>query len=181
MPCLDNPKHEAFAGHLARGLSQSKAYTQAGYNPNPAGSSRLANSPAVIARVEELKDEIASKINQAMQVTDEETFGALADLGITMEYIARRYKELSIAAEAAGQFAPAINAVDKLEKLLDISGRAGSDDENSLNAPKIAISQVNEMLGNVTEMLKAAKDSPELLDITPVEETPKKLTDDHTP
>lgn len=177
MPCLDNPKHEAFAGHLARGLSQSKAYVQAGYHPNPAGSSRLANSPAVIARVEELKNEIASKINHAMQVADENSFGSLADLGITIEYIAGRYKELSLAAEQAGQYAPAINAVDKLEKLLDISGRVGTGDEDSENSPKIAISQVNKMLSNVTDMLKAAKDSPKMIDITPAEKDP----DDHTP
>ena len=169
MARLDNPKHEAFAGHLARGLSQAKAYTQAGYNPNPAGSSRLANSPAVIARVEELKNEIANKIDRAMQVSDEESFGSLAELGITIEYIAKRYKELSYAAQSAGQYAPAINAVDKLEKLLDISGRQGSGDSDSRDAPKVAIREVNQMLGNLTALVKASRESGDIIDITPTE------------
>jgi hypothetical protein len=34
MPILPNPKHEAFAQALARGLSISAAYVQAGYKPN---------------------------------------------------------------------------------------------------------------------------------------------------
>jgi phage terminase small subunit len=34
MSILPNPKHEAFAQGLARGLSISAAYVQAGYKPN---------------------------------------------------------------------------------------------------------------------------------------------------
>lgn len=168
MAKLDNPKHEAFALGLAKGLSQSKAYVQAGYNKNPAGASKLAQSPAVIARVEELKDEIAANVNRAMTNPSEETFGSLAEMGITMDWVAGSYKRIYEEALQAGQYAPANTAVANIQKLLELEGRGKGDDQTDGDS-KIAISDVNTMLGKVKDLVEAAKgtEQPEIIDITP--------------
>lgn len=168
MAKLDNPKHEAFAGHLARGLSQSRAYVQAGYNKNIAGASRLANSPAVIARVDELKKEVAQKIQVAMHEPSEENFQSLADMGLDMSWVARAFKKIYEDSLASGQFAPANTAVSNIQKLIELEGKAKGDGDES-GTPKIEIDRVTAMLGKVADIVKAAKDSPEIIDITPPE------------
>lgn len=176
MAKLDNPKHEAFAGHLARGLSQTKAYTQAGYNPNPAGASKLANSPAVIARVEELKTEIAIKINAAMDEPNEDTFGELAASGLTMDWIAQRFKTLSLEAQQAGQFSAAIKATENLQKIVELKGRGNGSAEEEDTSPKISLKDMTKLIQAQTDLIKAhkASEEPEMVDITP-----KELPDDH--
>jgi len=170
MPKLDNPKHEAFAGHLARGLSQTKAYSQAGYNQNPAGASRLAASPAVIARVEELKKEVAQKIQVAMKNPSEKTFGDLADMGLTMEWVAESFKNIYEKALAAGKFDPANTAVSNIQKLLELEGKAKENEEDA-DAPKLNIKDVNRLLENTADVIRAARENPgpEMIDVTPEE------------
>lgn len=60
MGVLSNPKHERFAQELAKGVSQSQAYTIAGYRASDAHASRLAGNGKVRARVLELQAEAAS-------------------------------------------------------------------------------------------------------------------------
>src|SRR5688572_15352137 len=54
---LPDPRHEAFAFALARGLSPRLAYVEAGYSSSNARlrSQELAADPAILARVEHLK------------------------------------------------------------------------------------------------------------------------------
>lgn len=54
MPILDNPKHELFAQGLAKGLSASEAYEQAGFKPHRSAASRLSTNVNIEARVSEL-------------------------------------------------------------------------------------------------------------------------------
>src|SRR3974390_1962114 len=42
MPALKNPRHEAFAQALARGVSASAAYGQVGFKPHRANAATLA-------------------------------------------------------------------------------------------------------------------------------------------
>src|SRR5688500_17646114 len=54
----DNPKHEAFAQCLAKGMKQVEAYIGAGYSPNGAkagASSLLRNQPWIKDRVAEIQ------------------------------------------------------------------------------------------------------------------------------
>lgn len=51
---LPNPKHEAFAQGLAKGLSASEAYVAAGYKESRSSASRLSTNANVEARVAEL-------------------------------------------------------------------------------------------------------------------------------
>lgn len=56
MPALTNPKHERFAQELAKGKSQSEAYTEAGYAPSEPNASRLTSNDKVRARVAEIQE-----------------------------------------------------------------------------------------------------------------------------
>jgi hypothetical protein len=61
MPALSNPKHEAFAIALFKGLSQRAAYEQAGYTHNDGNATRLKNNEKVQTRIAELQAEAAKK------------------------------------------------------------------------------------------------------------------------
>ncbi len=61
MPVLENPKHEAFAQGLAKGLSASDAYVGAGYKESRSAASRLSANVNIAARVAELVSKGAEK------------------------------------------------------------------------------------------------------------------------
>ena len=54
MPILKNQRWELFAQGIAKGLTQGKAYVQAGYKPSPSAPSRLFENVRIKERVEEL-------------------------------------------------------------------------------------------------------------------------------
>ena len=177
MAKLENPKHESFAGHLARGLPQAKAYVQAGYTNSPQAASRLAKHPMLIQRVEELKGEIQAKIHHAMSEPNEETFQSLKDMGLTMEWVAHAFKNIYEESLAAGQFAPANTAVTNIQKLIEIE-RSGKNAEEDTDAPKLGggdISAIQQVVGDIRAIAEAARDAalseknsnPEMVDITP--------------
>lgn len=61
MGILSNPKHEAFAQALARGLTQEAAHAEAGYKPSRFTASRLATKDNIQQRVAELLSEAAKR------------------------------------------------------------------------------------------------------------------------
>jgi len=76
MPPLDNPRHEAFAQELFRGLTEGRTraecYSRAGYTKNPnsasADSARLLNaSQHIIERVRELQEQAAASADVTVQ------------------------------------------------------------------------------------------------------------------
>lgn len=54
MAVLSNPKHERFAQLLAKGMTSSEAYVEAGYSYNEGNASRLKGNEKVEARVAEI-------------------------------------------------------------------------------------------------------------------------------
>jgi hypothetical protein len=62
MPVLSNPKHEMVAQGLAKGMGQLEAYAAAGYKPNESHASRLVSTGKVRARVTELQERVAKKV-----------------------------------------------------------------------------------------------------------------------
>lgn len=56
MAVLDNPRHERFAQALAKGVPQTEAYVNAGYNENKSAASRLADDVNVCKRLAELQE-----------------------------------------------------------------------------------------------------------------------------
>ncbi len=176
MALLENPKHETYAYHLSRGMAQKKAYVQAGYEANDSSASRLAASPDVQARVIELKDDMHQRINRAMTVPNEENFQSLADMGLTLEWCAQSFKDIYTQALTDGQLGAANTAVSNIQKIVDISG-AGTGEADKNPESLIKVSEVSGMLGNLAEVIKAARGPNEIedpagtaFDITPTEE-----------
>lgn len=61
MPALSNPKHERFAQALAKGMSQSDAYEEAGYKPSRSAAARLAADVNICERVAEIQERAAAR------------------------------------------------------------------------------------------------------------------------
>jgi hypothetical protein len=169
MPSLNNPKHEAFAYHLAKGMKQKTAYTQAGYEPNDSAASRLATSPVVKTRIEELKVEIYHKINDAMDAPNVENYQSLKDMGLTMAWCANAFKTIYQEAVHSGQLGPANSAVANIQKMVEIEGTGRTVDPIDEEST-IKIGEVNALLDNVVKIIEAKQaeeDSLEMVDITP--------------
>jgi len=62
MPALPNAKHELFAQALAKGKSQAEAYAAAGYAPSEPNASRLTSNDKVKARLAELQERAAIRV-----------------------------------------------------------------------------------------------------------------------
>lgn len=160
MPKLENPKHEEFALHLARGMKQGNAYIMAGYTENKGAASRLANSPPIMARVEELKLEIAQRVHTAMTVVSEENWQSLADMGLTMEWVALQYKEIYEAAMKMGQLPAANTAVANIQKLIELERNARPDDDKQQES-KINVSDMLKVLDKFGDIVKNAPALPQ--------------------
>ena len=91
MPILKNPKHEQFARYVAEGISPGVALPKLGYLPNSKKDTQenyayiMARRPAIRERIQELKDQAASKTNITVQRVLEE----LAKIGFAnmMDYM----------------------------------------------------------------------------------------------
>lgn len=62
MPLLSDPKHEAFAQGLAKGMTADKAYQAAGYKPHRGNASTLRTNQSIQARVQELQGIAANRV-----------------------------------------------------------------------------------------------------------------------
>src|ERR1700747_3743623 len=78
MPALKNPRHEAFAQVLARGMSAAAAYGQVGFKPHRANAATLARKEHISVRVAELQEEQLAIHQQA-------TAAAAANKQVTIE------------------------------------------------------------------------------------------------
>jgi hypothetical protein len=112
MPILPNPKHEAFAQALARGLSISAAYVEAGYKPNRGNAHTLLKQKKCISkRVEEIQAEQLAIHQQA-------TAEAAADAKVTLESLIAEAEAARVKAMAEkGGSAAAVSALTAKAKL----------------------------------------------------------------
>lgn len=69
MPTLENPKHEAFAKHLAQGETASQAYKAAGYQPCRQNASPLMTHDDIKARVAEIKESPIAQVTTPPDVS----------------------------------------------------------------------------------------------------------------
>ena len=91
MPILKNTKHEQFARYIAEGMSAKDALPKLGYLPNSNAlttevyANNMARRPAIRDRIQELRDQAASKTNITIQRVLEE----LAKIGFAnmMDYM----------------------------------------------------------------------------------------------
>jgi phage terminase small subunit len=99
MPVLKNPKHERFAQELAKGISASQAYVNAGYKPHHDNPSRLRGDEGIQARVTELQQRASKSVD------------------ITIASLTKMYLEDRKLATELGQASAAKGCLDSLAKL----------------------------------------------------------------
>src|SRR5262249_43073824 len=111
MPALKNPRHEAFAQALARGMSASAAYVEAGYKANRHNAAALAREEHIRTRVAELQEEQLAIHQQA-------TAAAAANKQVTIEsLIAEAEAARAKAMSEKGGAAAAVSALTAKAKL----------------------------------------------------------------
>jgi hypothetical protein len=111
MPALKNPRHEAFAQALARGVSASAAYGQVGFKPHRANAATLARKKHISVRVAELQEEQLAIHQQA-------TAAAAANKQVTIEsLIAEAEAARAKAMSEKGGAAAAVSALTAKAKL----------------------------------------------------------------
>lgn len=96
MPALTNAKHERFAQNLAKGMTASDAYAEAGYAPNQPSASRLLSNVMVAARVAEITERGAVRAE------------------ITLATLVGYADDIRSKAAEAGQYSAAVSAVKEL-------------------------------------------------------------------
>ena len=111
MPALKNPRHEAFAQALARGVSASAAHGQVGFKPHRANAATLARKKHISVRVAELQEEQVAIHQQA-------TAAAAAIKQVTIEsLIAEAEAARAKAMSEKGGAAAAVSALTAKAKL----------------------------------------------------------------
>jgi hypothetical protein len=111
MAILTNPRHEAVAQALARGLSASAAYVEAGYKANRHNAAALAREQHIGTRVTELQEEQLAIHQQA-------TAAAAANKQVTIEsLIAEAEAARAKAMSEKGGAAAAVSALTAKAKL----------------------------------------------------------------
>jgi hypothetical protein len=111
MPALKNPRHETFAQALARGMSASAAYVEAGYKANRHNAAALARKKHISVRVAELQEEQLAIHQQA-------TAAAAANKQVTIEsLIAEAEAARAKAMSEKGGAAAAVSALTAKAKL----------------------------------------------------------------
>jgi hypothetical protein len=111
MPALKNPRHEAFAQALARGMSASAAYVEAGYKANRHNAAALAREEHIGTRLAELQEEQLAIHKQA-------TAAAAANKQVTIEsLIAEAEAARAKAMSEKGGAAAAVSALTAKAKL----------------------------------------------------------------
>ena len=111
MAILTNPRHEAFAQALARGMSASAAYVECGYKANRHNAAALAREEHIRTRVTELQEEKLAIHKQA-------TAEAVANAKVTIEsLIAEAEAARAKAMSEKGGAAAAVSALTAKAKL----------------------------------------------------------------
>lgn len=77
MPVLENPRYEAFALNLAKGMVDHKAYEEAGFKPNRGNASRLKANENIQSRVAELLKETVAEVKERISFEARDQFERL--------------------------------------------------------------------------------------------------------
>lgn len=86
MGVLKNPRHEAFAQALVKGMSADAAYVEAGFSEHRGNAARLSSKENIRSRVDELQSKVAKKVELSVEkVLRELSLVAFADMGDYMK------------------------------------------------------------------------------------------------
>jgi len=143
---LKNERHDAYARLLAKGWNQVPAYRKV-YAPDGdcrAAASRLAKRPDVVGLIKSIREEEAAKIFATMGGS---SGGSLADLGITVRWLADQYRIIAARSRAEGDYRTSSAAVHNIEKLVRAEMQAeGGDAPKKSDGPKIDVGHMLSIL-----------------------------------
>lgn len=163
MPKLANPKHEAFAYQVAKGMGMADSYVHAGYKDSGPSATRLSKQPDVAARIEELREDFRSKAKAIADVPSEENAVALVNAGLSLDWCINEFKDIAEKAKSAGQFAPANQAVKNIQSILEI--KSAKDPDNATEEKKkYSLDEIGDVAGLLA---KISPDQPKIIDVTP--------------
>ena len=111
MSALANPRHEAFANELARGISAAQAYQNVGYVANRHNASALSRTKPIANRVSQLIADVDKVARQSAEI-------AAKRMSIDREWVMRSLMSDRLTALELKQPAPAIRALELLGKEL---------------------------------------------------------------
>lgn len=77
MPVLTNARHERFAQNIAKGMSATEAYVEAGYKPSRPHAARLATKGNVRDRIADLQGSTAKQITDIRDLSRQYTIEAV--------------------------------------------------------------------------------------------------------
>ncbi len=151
MGVLSNPKHEAFAQALSKGINCSEAYKNAGFKENATNGYRLKNNEEIQARI----DEIMTK--------NEERFGRIETQAINAAAIDKAWvmKRMVREAENAERASERVRALELVGKELNmfvnrsISLDISADFANLDNAEAILAAVAKELGDDTAATLRA--------------------------
>lgn len=171
MAKLGNPKHEEYALLLAKGVKQGQAYVKAGYTKNDGAASRLAKDPKIQDRVVELKNEVAVKIQEAIDAPTPDKWKTLKDMGIDMQWCAQQYKMIYEEAMQLGALPAANSAVQNIQKIVELQDR-GDKEDTAPGENRIDINTLGGVLDKVANIISESKKPdqsapPPMIDVTP--------------
>lgn len=131
MPVLKNPKHEAFAQAVALGAKQSRAYRKHVGKKCSAKTAdeegcKLAKSPKVLPRIEELRGRVAAKADAKFDMTKDSWLDELRQIANE----ARRCEDFSAASSALAHIGKACSFFDpekhQMNVIVTLGGNADS-------------------------------------------------------
>jgi hypothetical protein len=165
MPQLPNPKHDAFAYALAKGMSKVDAYVHAGYNDSPPSATRLSQKPEVVQRVQEIRAEMMGAAKALIEVPSEENAVALKDMGLTLDWCIEQYKDIADKAKDAGQFAPANAAIKNIQGIIEIKTSKDKGEGADSEETRFSLTEIRE----VASLFRESEPVQELniIDVTP--------------
>jgi phage terminase small subunit len=113
MPALANNRRELFANLLVQGFTEVKAYEKAGYRKHDGNACTLAHHPEVLARIEEIRGELA--VEKTGVPIGTSVIAARAK--VTPESLIAEHEEVRVGAMESKQFSAA-NAAIKEKSIL---------------------------------------------------------------
>lgn len=137
MPILSNPRHEAFAQGLAKGLTADEAYKKAGFKPNRGNASTLKTNQNILDRVSELQAKTVKKAE------------------ITVESLAQELEEARAIALAEKQSSAAVSATMGKAKLFGL-GSENRKVTGTIQVVTITAKQLDALGDDELSLLEAA-------------------------
>lgn len=135
MGILKNARHERFAQEVASGKSASEAYALAGYEPNDGNASRLKGNERIQARVTEILESAALKV----EITQSRVLEELGKIGFSdIRRAVKWYSQANIAAIDDADLEAQVDAGDIRFAVANQVEVVSSDDIDENTAAAIA-------------------------------------------